>query len=195
MGSEKELGDAPSHADPSRPWENEPDEKAWVDEATGLACLAMRGPHGGWCGYVAVPADHPANGMDYYSSSFDIEDLLSGQKTRATAEAKLAVNKIEVHGGLTFASRERNHPDAPAGAWWFGFDCAHAGDFSPKMDRVDHPITGLGCPTGWGGVVTYRTLGYVVDQCADLARQLQAMAPQKATQDGSSPQKDHPHAD
>lgn len=29
-------------------WEDEPDKVVWVDEATGLDCMARRGPVGAW---------------------------------------------------------------------------------------------------------------------------------------------------
>jgi hypothetical protein len=52
------------------PWHAEPDEATWTDEATGYQCVAARGPHGAWCGYVGVPKTHPAHGLDY---SFDFD--------------------------------------------------------------------------------------------------------------------------
>lgn len=36
------------------PWTAEPDKRQWRDEATGLPCLIVRGPHGAFCGYVGV---------------------------------------------------------------------------------------------------------------------------------------------
>ena len=43
------------------PWDDEPDRVEWRDEATGLPCLLRRGSPfiGVWCGYVALPPDHP----------------------------------------------------------------------------------------------------------------------------------------
>lgn len=61
-------------------------------------------------------------------------------------------------------------PGEPDGAWWFGFDCAHAGDFSPGMDKLNS----LGRPTGWGTFNEYRNIAYVADQCRGLAKQLAA---------------------
>lgn len=152
-------------------WLTEPDEKAWVDPTTGFACLALRGPHGGWCGYVAVPLEHPAHGLNYYTSSYDIEDYEA--LTPAKVAIQRQVNEITAHGGLTYAGGRRPMPnDGPDASWWFGFDCAHAGDFSPKFDR---PET-LGRATGWGGSNTYRTLPYVEEQITGLAAQLAGIA-------------------
>jgi hypothetical protein len=142
---------------PSGPWDNEPDKVQWQDEATGLPCLAVRQPNSGhWCGYVGVSTEHPLHGKD-----FEMVDLVA-------------------HGGITYTdacqpgddeSRGICHtpdPGEPDHAWWFGFDCAHAGDWSPssaKMEEMGYPFTRF----GYG---RYRTLDYVRDECANLARQL-----------------------
>lgn len=83
------------------PWDDEPDKKQWLDEATGLPCLAVRASAlGHWCGYVGVPVGHPAYGKGY-------ADL-----------------DVTVHGGLTFADRcvrhDREH--------WERWRNRHAGD-------------------------------------------------------------------
>lgn len=142
-------------------WDNEPDKIQWQDEATGLPCLIVRGPHGSLCGYVGVPADHPAVKKDG-------EDL-----------------DLNVHGGITYgpspcqegASEGRgicHKPSAgePDHVFWFGFDCAHAGDFSPKYDDPKW----LGSPTGWGDFNTYRDVEYVEREVRGLARQLAALS-------------------
>lgn len=144
-------------------WQSEPDKKQWQDEATGLACLAVRNESGGnWCGYVGLPPGHPLHGKDY-----DAAD-------------------VNVHGGLTFSdtchkdeddpSKYICHlPDAgePQKVWWFGFDCHHHLDFAPAYHAryQDHPILGA---RDWGE--QYRTLRYVERECAELARQLAEVA-------------------
>jgi len=150
-------------------WRNEPDRKEWVDDDTGYACLAQRGPAGAWCGYVGVPPAHAAHGLPYDSYGLSAEEALAiGPKGLAV---RAAISKIEAHGGLTFSGK-RDHELASEATHWFGFDCSHAGDYSPKYDRLDDPHSGLGRPTGWGGVITYRTLEYVEGEIAGLARQL-----------------------
>lgn len=48
------------------PWLTEPDRVEWVDEATRLPCLVLRREGlGHLCGYVGVPPDHPAHGLNY----------------------------------------------------------------------------------------------------------------------------------
>lgn len=180
----KIRSDAPSLRESDAPWVNEPDEWRWTDEATGYTCMALRGPTGAWCGYVAPPPNHPAANRQYdYYSTVPVEDVASGAVSQADAQIMQAMNDIQVHGGLTYAGKR----DEASDAWWFGFDCAHAGDFSPKYDRLNDPILGLGRPTGWGGVITYRTLEYVQEQCSALARQLHAIASESNRKDGSSP--------
>src|SRR5258707_18375 len=48
---------------PTGPWDAEPFNKVvWVDPATGLDCMLIRGGMGAWCGYVGVPKEHPWHG-------------------------------------------------------------------------------------------------------------------------------------
>ena len=126
------------------PWHKEPDKVQWEDAATGLPNLAVRGPVRAWCGYVGVPSGHALYGVGYS----DVED------------------SFLVHGGLTFSGVcDEEHPDKichvpdsgeEKNVWWFGFDCAHAGDMVPRL---------------WDDG-EYRTLGYVKEQCRLLAAQL-----------------------
>jgi hypothetical protein len=137
---------------PRGEWDTEPDKVQWTDQATGLACLAVRN-RGNWCGYVAVPPGHGCFEKEYN----DVE--------------------VEVHGGLTFSGLCQNHichepePGQPDHVWWLGFDCAHWGDYSPDrpqdlfMDRLDV----------LGGLAQYRNLAYVQEECRSLAEQLARM--------------------
>ena len=141
---------------PAGPWHDEPDKVQWPDPGTGLPCLAKRHPEQGfWCGYVGVPPGHPCHGKDCN----DVD--------------------VEVHGGLTYAAPCDESADGrgichvaglgePVHVWWLGFDCAHACDYSP----APRPWTlRQGCkPFG----EEYRDLGYVQDQCRQLAAQLAA---------------------
>lgn len=99
---------------PVGPWSTEPDEKQWVDAATGLHCFIRR--HDGLghlCGYVGVPPGHPAFGCD--------TDKLT----------------LIVHGGVTHADTINRSPMPDL--WWIGFDCAHMSDMSPGLNN---PLTG-----------------------------------------------------
>lgn len=133
------------------PWNAEPDKAQWIDEATGLDCLIVRGPLGALCGYVGLPPNHPWHGTDA-----DHVDAA-------------------VHGGLNYAAPCQEHageraichvpePGRPADVWWLGFDCAHAGDLNP----ITGPIT---------GDEVYRDFAYVQAEVARLAAQLAHVAP------------------
>ncbi len=134
-------------------WRSEPDKSQWYDEATGLPCLAVRGPLGSWCGYVGVHEGHP-----WYQRSYSDD------------EGDLA-REAEVHGGLTYSnwgSDERinfaHHSGEPLPVWWLGFDCAHCFDFVPGMLSLSSPASLRLWETG-----IYRTLDYVRLECAGLA--------------------------
>lgn len=96
------------------------------------------------------------------------------------------ISSIHVHGGLTYsdfcsdAEKEcegichnpsKGEPDK---VWWFGFDCSHYGDISPKMDMDMKAI--LDKQTSWAGDGVYRDMAYVTAEVKDLARQLKAIA-------------------
>jgi len=136
-------------------WDNEPDKIQWQDETTGLPCLIVRGPHGALCGYVGVAPGHPL-----FEQSGDDLDAHGGITYGATCQEGANESKGICH---------KPGAGEPDHVYWFGFDCAHAGDFCPKFD------TNLGAPTGWGEPVTYRDIPYVEGQCRDLARQLVAV--------------------
>jgi hypothetical protein len=129
------------------PWQIEPDRLEW--RHAGFPCLMVRQPHTGhWCGYVGVPPGHPYHGADYEKPG------------------------VEVHGGLTYARDCQGHvchtaqPGEPEHVWWFGFDCAHAGDLSPAM-RARLPLD-----LRMDDYETYKTVDYVQAETNRLAEQL-----------------------
>lgn len=139
------------------PWLDEPDKMQWQDKASGLPCLAVRGPMGAWCGYVGVPNGHPC-----YKVGYDDID-------------------VAVHGGLTFAGHCTGDDEASSichkpeegeadDVWWLGFDCNHLGDIAPRLLHRRQKM-GFGYPGE-----CYKTLNYVQKQCKALARQLAAKA-------------------
>jgi hypothetical protein len=145
------------------PWQDEPDKRQWQDAATGLPCLIVRNRRGALCGYVGVPATHPAHGLDHDAD---------------------ALGTVEVHGGLTFA-RGCGHgtdetvgichvpaPGEPDDVWWFGFDCSHSGDASPAILARERARGWEEIEMPWGPDV-YRDVAYVTTTCASLAAQLE----------------------
>lgn len=149
---------------PAGEWSDEPDKVQWPDATTGLPCLAVRHERMGfWCGYVGVSEGHRLFGKGY-------------------SETDNGAEYFEVHGGLTFADSCQSRNDEARGichvpatgesdkVWWFGFDCGHAGDYSPSdAERARE-----------GGIWAlfpddkYRTLAYVRHECTNLAKQLAA---------------------
>ena len=164
------------------PWMAEPDKIQWVDDATNLDCLIVRGPLGALCGYVGVPPEHPWHGRDYSDTHYNDEGEYD------TEVAKTAPDYIiEVHGGLTYADlcQEGVEEDRgvchipldgrPHNVWWFGFDCAHSHDLSPAMANRDREL-GIAPLSSYGLGEHYRSVPYVRREVESLARQLAAVS-------------------
>lgn len=154
-------------------WTDEPDKLSWTDPATKLPCLIVRGPAGSLCGYVGVDETHPYFGRPYSTWS----------------DTEFPGPDVSVHGGLTFAEAcspgedeatgicHVSQPGAAEHVWWFGFDCAHYGDFSPGMQysleqsfiRKGEPIADFAKRHTFE---TYKGVPYVMGECQDLAGQL-----------------------
>jgi len=145
------------------PWNHEDDHDVWVDPVSNLDCMINRGPSGALCGYVGVPPTHP-----WHSLRYDDVD-------------------VAVHGGLTYSAACQEGGEIchlpeegrEADIWWFGFDCAHAFDISPKMEmemRVLAEKLGdprLIIPVGEGPLSkVYRDWEYVTNEVTQLAWQL-----------------------
>jgi hypothetical protein len=148
-------------------WQDEPDKIHWVDAATDLDCLMVRQPRlGHWCGYVGVTEGHPLFGKGYdetYREGYD----------------------LDIHGGLTFAaacsestdpSRGICHvalPGRPDHVWWFGFDCAHSGDYVPSMVARERDAGMARMSFELNDI--YRDRAYVEAEVRSLAQQLAAV--------------------
>lgn len=176
------------------PWQDEPDRFQWVDKATGLTCLILRGPTGALCGYVGVPETHPGYRIAYDGTTATEHEEWHSQCRKYMKEnspdfTKInfppspdtvpgigeAIEKITVHGGLTFAGFWTGEvPDL----WFFGFDCAHSGDLCPGMGATLKLIDidqGTTRRERYNFDDTYRDIEYVKVECADLAAQLAAI--------------------
>jgi hypothetical protein len=55
--------------------------------------------------------------------------------------------------------------------WWFGFDCAHAGDLCPKIESYLNSVR-----DPWPKNYVYRNMKYVENECRLLAKQLKELA-------------------
>ncbi len=130
-------------------WDNEPD-KLQFRTNNGMPALIVRNHAGALCGYVGVPKGHPLYEVHYDEAP------------------------VEVHGGLTFSNKCHGaichvpEPGEPDDVWWLGFDCYHAGDYAPTMNK--YPTLYADLATGRAGV--YRDLAYVKEQCERLSEQL-----------------------
>lgn len=114
-------------------------ERAWTH--AGLDCIVVLQSLGHRCGYVRVPNGHPWHGKAYNDlvpgpidldaeRSMDDVDILAlfaaGISDNLDAFAATVSGRVAVHGGVTFGDDWR--PKGGPRGWWFGFDCAHAGD-------------------------------------------------------------------
>jgi hypothetical protein len=132
----------------------------------GLQCRVVLTSLGHHCGYVAVPPDHPWFGLDYTDEVPVPQEVIEREinieeigiinlfcTDEPTTDACPIVLAVDVHGGLTFANKFND-----ADLWWFGFDCAHAGDGRNSSEP------------GW------RDQSYAETHCRKLAEQLARFA-------------------
>lgn len=125
-------------------WTSEPNRLNWVDKGTGLECMIIRNRMCGFlCGYVGVKKNNKHFGVDHEDFDFN------------------------VHGGVGYSGYCYGvicHIDnSGEKTYWFGFDCAHLGDFSPISTLFDF----RDCLGG-----TYKDIDYVKRECLLLASQL-----------------------
>lgn len=99
------------------------------------------------CGYVGVPCEHPMYEVKYNGCILGCKSVTKELQRldNMPADMKMPMHTswpcvdgewgykhpspgqvIEVHGGLTFSGRDLT--DMKPELWYFGFDCAHAGD-------------------------------------------------------------------
>jgi hypothetical protein len=186
------------------PWQDEPDRLEWTH--AGLYCLMIRNDLGSWCGYVGVPPEHPLHGIHHSSCAYGCQpepyrdlDEITGipepesmkQWRREHPNYDCAYEKthspgamLEVHGGITWSDfSDTLRPGQKL--YWFGFDCGHAGDYSPGMKArlqrimpdLEPPITyaeQLAHPR-FGHPEIYRDVPYVKAETTALAEQLAAI--------------------
>ena len=97
----------------------------------GFLCVVILTGMSHRCGYVGVPSENPLFGIEYFEKHPSIN---------STPE-----NFFEVHGGITYSG---TLSEIGKDYWYFGFDCAHAGD---------NPIS--------------QNLAFCVNECKKLAEQ------------------------
>ena len=149
-------------------------------EAYGYKCAVIFHRMGHRCGYVGVPRDHPLYGKHYDERlPINVEDcpdlpvvnILAAMCLDTSKDKRINIaNFFQVHGGITYAKGEKNYPIESDGLWWFGFDCAHAGD-SPDYDKVQEYFGETPFRYNTPDDVV-RSLEYAVNETVNLATQL-----------------------
>ncbi len=199
---------------PDGKWKTEPDKAQWIDEATGLDCLIVRGPLGSLCGYVGVAPGHPYHGKSYGDDGCELsahggitfsdgcadasretweewrammlnrkaeaEKYPQGDAAEALLDHAKELEDYDAWVASNVASSICHIPGAgrPDNVWWFGFDCAHSGDYSPKHDAIMSKI--MPHRPFRDGTEKYRDFAYVKREVEDLATQLFAVQEEAA---------------
>ena len=165
-------------------WENEPDSEEFVHAE--LPCLVVRTDMGHLCGYVGVPKGHPAYPAKIRDINAAMREGLQNPKDKSkwilkphpdAPERIIDISyedlDVNVHGGLTFSSMGDNYRGRQEGFKWYGFDCAHSGDFLPATNPEVIKINAK-FPLAHGNEI-YRNWEYVKQEVMNLAEQLAAM--------------------
>lgn len=140
--------------------------------SSDLRCVVLVGPTGALNGYVGLPSGHPLHSKPYSEPQPFLAAMWERRKMQPIGDpppfsiliAALGGFKeedglrpemcLDVHGGVTYTGSDIRGLDSSL--WWYGFDTAHAGDYSPRYPN--------------GGTV--RTLEYVRAEAEKLAAQL-----------------------
>lgn len=177
------------------PWRAEPDSADW--ESSGYQCFIRRGGLHSWCGYVAVPADHPWNGLDrdhrvtpiHYrldpmAGPMDVfVEMLDRAKAWQESMKLLPISlALHAHGSVTWSGPvsglgSSTRPDwIPiehlTNEWCFGFDCNHYLDVFPEIyEEYARRRDARGLDALFSNSV-YRNQDYVMGVASRLAAQL-----------------------
>lgn len=182
-------------------WRDEPDKAVWIDPTTDLDCMINRNRMGALCGYVGVDPTHRLHGLEYHEHVKNCPHAVASPYMRGpkfcACEEPTPERIIEVHGGLTFSGSCMESEDPAEGIchvpepgrshdiWWFGFDCGHAWDLSPRLqaeldaiipnretERMMREAINAANNIGDMWRETYRTFGWVKEEVTRLAAQV-----------------------
>ena len=160
-------------------------EKDWTTTA-GLRAVVLMTDMGHRCGYVGVSTDHPLFAVEYNEQTPKLKPNMQRTTEKMSpiqvlcavgkSEAELNTPEMvfEVHGGLTFSSYGGGKYPVASNLWWFGYDCAHAGDLPEPDSRMGRMYADMHFAQHDGVV---RTLDYCVAECESLASQLTEVKP------------------
>ncbi len=138
-------------------------EKQWITDESYLATITID-HSGNRCGYISILTDHPANGLNYYTSDVPLDDITAD--IYLIVPVMQAINNIEVHGGLTYSNIRFN-------LWTFGFDCAHAWDYPDTVKAAK--LFGPQYKQYHSDILSdqiIRTKSFCVSECIKLSTQL-----------------------
>lgn len=171
-----------------KPWERECDAYDWVYEDPRYTCAIRRASLGMWCGYVGVPNGHPFHGkkanddvpiadlqdhkmsLDQAFQEFGIMNVFfEGVRSDREEGFSSIATLMRCHGGLTYADDHAPLYENTRSSWWFGFDCAHLGDYVPAY--ADIPGLDL-LNKGFGRTSVYRNFEFMLHACDQLAEDL-----------------------
>ena len=165
-------------------------EKKW--SYSGLPCAVVATCFGHRCGYVGVPITHFLAGVGYsqhceelaYAHKKAMQGSIGNRGIMSVLFASTDEYRpdvvFDVHGSITYTDwGSGEYPYPSINTWWFGFDCAHAGDKADVelMDDVHRRLEEEFGPVCEDGVD--RTLEYCVDECESLAEQISALTKQE----------------
>ena len=167
-------------------------------EHAGYKCVVVFQEMGHRCGYVGVSKESKLYGKSYMDKlDIKMEKMYNkklGKRSIISWVCSLFDDKKErvslclyfdVHGSLTYSGGgEKSDYPIESDLWWFGFDCAHAGDrqdyeYAMKLFpqgekrykdlmRIDREIYGeLG-----NNDYVIRSEEYVAEECKRLAEQI-----------------------
>lgn len=160
-------------------------------EHCGYKCVVLFQPMGHRCGYVGIPETHPLHRKSY-SSYLDIKKSDIGDREVSGVfqlfsaclddDERVQIDAyFQCHGGITYSGGGKgSHYPIDSDLWWFGFDCAHAGDgkdlqlaYERFPNEREHIFKMIELEKKFPILdEVVRTEGYVVAECRRLAEQL-----------------------
>lgn len=159
-------------------------EKDWTTKS-GLRAVVLMTDMGHRCGYVGIGTDHPLFRVKYdeqhrllkMNMERTTDKMSPVQVMCAAAKSEDELNTpeyvFEVHGGITFSSDGSGEYPVASNLWWYGYDCAHAGDLPTPDSFMGRTYANTGLDRD--GV--HRTLDFCIDECESLATQLAEVKP------------------
>lgn len=153
-----------------------------VGEFEDFTSVVIMTDMGHRCGYVGIPSYHPLFGKPYNKGTEVLTKMLKRVKKGSIGkrgaislfcwDGKKASPEIvfNVHGGLTFSGGcGKGYPIKKKSTWWFGYDCAHAGD-GKDLSVVSEALREI--HEKFPREDPIRSLEYCIKECESLAEQL-----------------------